>query len=64
MDRLLLRPKEAQQALGCGRSKLYELFHTPGFPVVRLGERSIRIPLAGLQKWIADQGNGTNENEG
>lgn len=58
MDRLLLRPKEAQQALGCGRSKFYELLHTPGFPVVRLGERSIRIPLHALEEWIANKGNG------
>ena len=33
--------------------------HTPGFPVVRLGERSIRIPLAGLQQWIAEHGSGS-----
>ena len=51
MDQLLLRPEEAAKALGIGRSKLFELLSTPGFPVVRIG-RATRIPSAALERWI------------
>jgi len=51
MDQLLLRPEEAAKALGIGRSKLFELLTTPGFPVVRIG-RATRIPSAALERWI------------
>ena len=63
MEKLLLKPMEAAEILSIGRGRMYELLNMPGFPVVRLGERSIRVPLAGLQKWIAEQGNGTRESE-
>lgn len=64
MNILLLRPKECQEIMGIGRSKLQELLNTPRFPVVRLGERTIRIPLAGLKRWLEAQGNGTRKGGG
>lgn len=37
MDKLLLTPAEAAQALGIGRSKLYELIRAEVVPSVRIG---------------------------
>ena len=37
MDKLLLTPVEAAQALGIGRSKLYELMSAGVVPSVRIG---------------------------
>jgi len=37
MDRLLLTPAEAAQALGIGRSKLYDLMRAGVVPSVRIG---------------------------
>jgi excisionase family DNA binding protein len=37
MDKLLLTPAEAAQALGIGRSKLYELMRADVVPSVRIG---------------------------
>ena len=54
MERLLLRPTEAAEMIGVGRSKIYELLAAGVVPSVRVG-RSIRIPLAALRDWIDDQ---------
>lgn len=51
MDKLLLRPAEAADLLGVGRSKLYELLAGGVVPSVRLG-RSLRIPADALRRWI------------
>lgn len=54
MERLLIRPKEASEMLGCSRSHLYTLLATGTLPRVRLG-KSIRIPLTALRRWIDEQ---------
>ena len=54
VTRLLLRPKEAADALGIGRSKCYALIASGELPSVRVGA-SIRVPLAMLEKWIANR---------
>jgi excisionase family DNA binding protein len=54
MDKLLLRPIEAAEAIGIGRSKVYELLASGGLPSIRIGG-SIRVPLAALQLWIDRQ---------
>lgn len=48
---LLLNVAQAEQMLGLGRSKIYELIANEGLPVVRFG-RAIRVPYASLQDWI------------
>lgn len=50
-DRLLLRPMEAAEALGIGRSRIYEMLREGQLPVVRLG-KSVRIPADRLRDWI------------
>lgn len=52
-ERLLLRPTEAAEMLGVGRSKLYELIAEGDIPTVRVGSR-VRIPVEDLRAWIRD----------
>lgn len=54
MERLLLRPTEAAEMLGLGRSKTYQLLARGILPVVRIGG-SIRVPAEALRKWIESQ---------
>ena len=54
MDRLLLRPNEAAELIGVGRSKVYELIASGQIPSVRIGA-SVRVPLESLKEWIAAQ---------
>ena len=54
MERLLLRPNEACEVLGIGKTKLYELMAAGELPVVRIG-RSPRFPVKALRKWVDDQ---------
>ena len=48
---LLLNIAQAEQALGLGRSKIYDLIANEGLPIIRFG-RAIRVPDASLQDWI------------
>jgi excisionase family DNA binding protein len=54
MDKLLLRPIEAAEAIGIGRSKIYELLASGALPSIRIG-CSLRVPVDGLREWIARQ---------
>ncbi len=51
MERLLLRPAEAAEVLGLGRSKVYELLSAGSLPAIRVGS-SVRIPAAALRRWV------------
>jgi excisionase family DNA binding protein len=61
MDKLLLRPNEAAELLGLGRSKLYELIAAGTIPALRVG-RSLRVPLDGLRRWVVDQSSSSQDN--
>jgi DNA binding domain, excisionase family len=52
--RLLLRVSEAAALCGYSRSFLYERINAGDIPVIRL-ERTVRIPRAWLEKWIAQK---------
>src|SRR5215510_2614699 len=54
VEKLLLRPHEAAEILGIGRSKIYALLATGDVPGVRVG-RSLRIPVLALQRWVAEK---------
>ena len=54
MDRLLLRPTEAAEAIGIGRSKVYELLASGEIPAIRIGG-SVRVPVDALRAWIASR---------
>ncbi|MCC6958854.1 MAG: excisionase family DNA-binding protein [Dehalococcoidia bacterium] len=53
-ERLLLGVSEAAVLLSVSRSSCYQLLLAGELPVVRLG-RSVRIPVAALQKWLDDR---------
>jgi excisionase family DNA binding protein len=54
VEKLLLRPVEAAEAIGIGRSKVYELLAAGELPSVRVGS-SVRVPVDALRAWIARQ---------
>ena len=58
-----LRPAEAAELLGISRSRAYGLIAAGDLPSVRVGT-SVRVPLAGLKKWLALQGGDPKEPEG
>jgi excisionase family DNA binding protein len=51
---LLLRVDEAAARLGLARSTVYQLLADGTLPVVRIG-RAVRVPVAGLDEWVAAQ---------
>lgn len=53
MDKVLLTPVEAAQALGIGRSKLYELLQTGRLASVRIGACR-RIPADSIHRFVLD----------
>ena len=53
-SRLLLRPDEAAEAIGVGRSKIYALIASGDLPSIRIGG-SVRVPVDELKDWIAQR---------
>jgi excisionase family DNA binding protein len=51
---MLLRPTEAADTIGVGRSKLYALLASGELPSVRIGS-SVRVPVDALRAWIDRQ---------
>ncbi len=54
MDKLLLRPTEAAEVLGIGKSKVYELIAAGVLPSMRIG-KCICVPTDELRKWVHQQ---------
>lgn len=52
LQRMLLRPLEAAEVLGIGRTKVYDLIHRGEIPSIRF-DGSIRIPTDQLRETIA-----------
>ena len=57
LEKLLLRPTEVAEALGLGRTMIYELLATGELPSVRFG-RSIRVPVRALEAWVKEHQDG------
>ena len=53
MDKVLLTPTEAAQALGVGRTTLYELLKTGALASVCIGSCR-RIPTTAVEAFVAD----------
>jgi excisionase family DNA binding protein len=51
MDKLLLTSKEVAEAMGVGRSKVYELMAAGLLPSVKIG-KSRRVPVDALEAYI------------
>jgi prophage regulatory protein len=56
VEKILLKPNEAAQVLGIGRSLIYELIARREIPSVRLG-RCLRVPTKSLNIWLKEQEN-------
>ena len=54
MEKLLLRPQEAAEAIGISRSRIYELMAAGTIPSVRIGT-SLRVPVDTLRAWVSCQ---------
>jgi excisionase family DNA binding protein len=53
MEPLLLRAGEVAKLLELGRSKVFAMLAVGELPVIRIG-RSVRVPRAALEDWIAE----------
>jgi excisionase family DNA binding protein len=53
MEPLLLKAGDVAKLLGLGRSKVFAMLAVGELPVIRLG-RSVRVPRAALEDWIAE----------
>lgn len=53
-ERMLMRVEEVAQALGIGRSTVFEMIGRRELPVLRIG-RLVRIPRHALDEWIAER---------
>ena len=53
MDRLTISVTETAQML-VSRPTVYKLIRTAGFPVMRVGTRTL-ISRAGLERWVKEQ---------
>lgn len=51
---MLLRIPEVMNALGLGRTKIYELIASGELPVVRIG-RAVRISTLTLEQWVNER---------
>ena len=51
MEKLLVRPTEAAELLGLGRSKVYALLASGELPMVKIG-KSVRVPVDELRQWV------------
>lgn len=54
MEKILVKPTEAAEMLAIGRTRIYEMLAAGEVPSIRIG-RSIRIPVAALNKWVEEQ---------
>jgi len=54
MERMLLKPIEAAELLGIGRTRMYEMLACGEIPSIRIG-RSVRVPVGALQRWVDER---------
>ena len=54
IERVLLRPNEAGDAIGISRSKAYELIAKGQIPSLKVGG-CVRVSVDALRAWIAKQ---------
>jgi len=49
---LLVRVEEAAGMLGIGRTQAWALVACGELPSVRIGKKSVRVPVDGLERWV------------
>ena len=63
MEPLLLKAGDVAKLLGLGRSKVFAMLAVGELPVIRIG-RSVRVPRAALEGWIAERTQHANGRSG
>ena len=51
-DKEVVTPTEAAALLGVGRRRLKGLLDAGEVPSIRLGPRTVRVPVANLREWL------------
>ena len=54
LEPLAISASETARILGISRPTVYQLFHQAGFPVFKVGNRTL-VSVDGLRAWIAKQ---------
>ena len=54
LEPLAISASETARILGISRPTVYQLFHKEGFPVFKVGNRTL-VSVDGLRSWIAKQ---------
>ena len=57
MEKMLLSPQEVSEALGVGRTKVYELINSGDLHRVKIGNCT-KIPVGSLRAFLAERGCG------
>ena len=55
IEKMTLSVEEMASMLGISRSVAYRLVKEKGFPVIRISDRRIVIPVKSLEKWLMEQ---------
>ena len=62
IERKTISVEEAGQVLGVSRPKAYELVNQGIIPVLKLGPHKFVVPIAALEKYLANAGSEVLEN--
>ena len=54
-NKMTVSVEEMAVMLGISRSVAYQLIKEDGFPVIRVSERRLIIPIKSLEKWLENR---------
>ena len=54
-NKMTVSVEEMAEMLGISRSVAYQLIKEDGFPVIRVSERRLIIPVKSLEKWLEEK---------
>ena len=60
MERLAYKPRDAAQAEGVSPPTLYKWMHMEGFPVARIGGRTL-FPVRAFERWLEQKAGVKND---
>lgn len=50
-----ISPAEAAKILGIGKGRCYRMCRAGELPSIKLGSKSVRVPVAALDRWIEER---------
>lgn len=54
-NKMTVSVEEMASMLGISRSVAYQLIKEDGFPVIRVSERRLIIPIKSLERWLEER---------